>query len=225
MKREKSAGHRSVDKNVKPPKKLNVTVTSDDQSPSGAGQSKEVSDTLFSPSGCPEKADVGGALFYGPPGCEETLMSKDIAGECQANFISMRIAYNVVEGSSQGNSIGAAVLNLLVNEMNNMSPTVSRFDPHSLQRWRASGYGIHNGYLSNYEDELLIMCQVEYEEGVKKIEEIVAVNGVDCVQMVPLDLSAEWSHGGILWDPCRNKGKLKGNGTRDSRIGAGVVGR
>ncbi|GJS89069.1 aldehyde-lyase domain-containing protein [Tanacetum coccineum] len=34
---------------------------------------------------------------------------------------------------------------------------------------RASGYGINNGYLSNCEDELLIMCQVESEEVVGRI--------------------------------------------------------
>ncbi|GKC84518.1 N6-adenosine-methyltransferase MT-A70-like protein, partial [Tanacetum coccineum] len=49
---------------------------------------------------------------------------------------------------------------------------------------RASGYGIDNGYLSNCEDELLIMCQVESEEGVKKIEEIAAVDDVDCWRLV-----------------------------------------
>ncbi|KAK1408973.1 hypothetical protein QVD17_41176 [Tagetes erecta] len=69
---------------------------------------------------------------------------------------------------------------------------------------RASGYGIDNGYLTNYEDELLIMCQVESEEGVKKIEEIAAVDGVDCVQMGPLDLSASM---GYLWDPGNKKVK------------------
>ncbi|KVH95282.1 uncharacterized protein LOC112528078 [Cynara cardunculus var. scolymus] len=67
---------------------------------------------------------------------------------------------------------------------------------------RASDYGIDNGYLSNYEDELLIMCQVESEEGVKKIEDIAAVDGVDCVQMGPLDLSASM---GYLWDPGNKK--------------------
>ncbi|KAH8522199.1 hypothetical protein H0E87_003000 [Populus deltoides] len=67
---------------------------------------------------------------------------------------------------------------------------------------RASGYGIDEGYLSNYADELLIMCQVESEEGVKKAEEISAVDGVDCVQMGPLDLSASM---GYLWDPGHKK--------------------
>lgn len=67
---------------------------------------------------------------------------------------------------------------------------------------RASGYGIDEGYLSNYVDELLIMCQVESEEGVKKAEEISAVDGVDCVQMGPLDLSASM---GYLWDPGHKK--------------------
>ncbi|KAI9173916.1 hypothetical protein LWI28_008757 [Acer negundo] len=67
---------------------------------------------------------------------------------------------------------------------------------------RASDYGINEGYLSNYEDELLIMCQVESEDGVKKIEEIAAVDGLDCVQMGPLDLSASM---GYLWDPGHKK--------------------
>ncbi|XP_057445472.1 uncharacterized protein LOC130737666 [Lotus japonicus] len=63
---------------------------------------------------------------------------------------------------------------------------------------RASAYGIDEGYLNNYLDEILIMCQVESLEGVKKIDEIAAVDGVDCVQMGPLDLSASM---GCLWDP------------------------
>ncbi|KAJ9178517.1 hypothetical protein P3X46_010395 [Hevea brasiliensis] len=67
---------------------------------------------------------------------------------------------------------------------------------------RASSYGIDEGYLSNYEDELLIMCQVETEEGVKKADEIAAVDGVDCIQMGPLDLSASM---GYLWDPGHKK--------------------
>jgi 2-keto-3-deoxy-L-rhamnonate aldolase RhmA len=69
---------------------------------------------------------------------------------------------------------------------------------------RASSYGIDEGYLGNYEDELLIMCQVESEEGVKKVEEIAAVDGVDCIQMGPLDLSASM---GYLWDPGNKKVK------------------
>ncbi|XP_050229359.1 uncharacterized protein LOC126678503 [Mercurialis annua] len=69
---------------------------------------------------------------------------------------------------------------------------------------RASSYGIDEGYLSNYEDELLIMCQVESEDGAKKADEIAAVDGVDCIQMGPLDLSASM---GYLWDPGHKKVK------------------
>ncbi|KAK4802125.1 hypothetical protein SAY86_000328 [Trapa natans] len=67
---------------------------------------------------------------------------------------------------------------------------------------RASNYGIDEGYLSEYSEELLIMCQVESEEGVKKVEDIAAVDGVDCIQMGPLDLSASM---GYLWDPGNRK--------------------
>nr|GEW22224.1 reverse transcriptase zinc-binding domain-containing protein [Tanacetum cinerariifolium] len=42
-----------------------------------------------------------------------------------------------LRGSSQGYSVGAVVLNILVNEKNNMSPKMSRFDPHSLHGWRS----------------------------------------------------------------------------------------
>ncbi|GMH29775.1 hypothetical protein Nepgr_031618 [Nepenthes gracilis] len=67
---------------------------------------------------------------------------------------------------------------------------------------RASGYGIDAGYLGNFEENLLIMCQVESVEAVEKIEEIAAVEGVDCIQMGPLDLSASM---GYLWDPGNKK--------------------
>ncbi|XP_047983016.1 2-keto-3-deoxy-L-rhamnonate aldolase-like [Salvia hispanica] len=69
---------------------------------------------------------------------------------------------------------------------------------------RASGYGIDEGYLSNVEEELLLMCQVESEEGVKNIDEIAAVEGMDCVQMGPRDLSASM---GYLSDPGHKKVK------------------
>ncbi|XP_057977524.1 uncharacterized protein LOC131164397 [Malania oleifera] len=63
---------------------------------------------------------------------------------------------------------------------------------------RASKYGIDAEYLDRCEEELLVMCQVETEEGVKKVEEIAGVEGVDCIQMGPLDLSASMGH---LRDP------------------------
>ncbi|KAK9082462.1 hypothetical protein Syun_031386 [Stephania yunnanensis] len=67
---------------------------------------------------------------------------------------------------------------------------------------RASKYGMNEGYLERYEEELLIMCQVETEEGAKRAGEIAGVEGVDCVQMGPLDLSGSL---GYLWDPGHKK--------------------
>ncbi|KAL1222556.1 hypothetical protein V5N11_018925 [Cardamine amara subsp. amara] len=42
------------------------------------------------------------------------------------------------------------------------------------------------------------MCQIESEEGVKNVDEIVALDGMDCVMMGPRDLSASL---GLLQDP------------------------
>ncbi|CAN6461963.1 unnamed protein product [Victoria cruziana] len=69
---------------------------------------------------------------------------------------------------------------------------------------RASRYGIDDGYLGRCEEELLVMCQIETENAVKKVDEIAAVDGVDCLQMGPLDLSADL---GYLWDPGNKKVK------------------
>ncbi|GJM99321.1 hypothetical protein PR202_ga16411 [Eleusine coracana subsp. coracana] len=67
---------------------------------------------------------------------------------------------------------------------------------------RASNYGLDDSYLSRCEDETLIMCQVETAAGIAEVEAIAAVDGVDVVQMGPLDLSASM---GYLWDPGNRK--------------------
>lgn len=55
---------------------------------------------------------------------------------------------------------------------------------------RASRYGLDACYLDNCEQDLLVLCQVETEAAVNRIPEIAAVEGVDCIQMGPLDLKA-----------------------------------
>ncbi|KAF5478011.1 hypothetical protein F2P56_004605 [Juglans regia] len=69
---------------------------------------------------------------------------------------------------------------------------------------RASKYGIDEDYIDKCESELLIMCQVESEEAVRKVKEIAAVDGVDCIMIGPLDLSVSM---GYLGDP--GNGKVK----------------
>ncbi|WOL13121.1 hypothetical protein Cni_G21890 [Canna indica] len=67
---------------------------------------------------------------------------------------------------------------------------------------RASAYGLDDGYLARCEEELLVMCQVESADAAPEIEAIANVDGVDVVQMGPLDLSASM---GYLWDPGNKK--------------------
>ncbi|KAH0941744.1 hypothetical protein HID58_001381, partial [Brassica napus] len=69
---------------------------------------------------------------------------------------------------------------------------------------RDSKFGFDEEYLRNYTDQLLIMCQIESEEGVKNVKDIVAVDGMDCVMMGPRDLSASL---GLLHDPGNAKVK------------------
>ncbi|KAM0894995.1 hypothetical protein ACQ4PT_024110 [Festuca glaucescens] len=67
---------------------------------------------------------------------------------------------------------------------------------------RASAYGLDDSYVSRCEDDTLIICQVETAAGVAEVDTIAAVEGVDVVQMGPLDLSASM---GYLWDPGNRK--------------------
>ncbi|XP_021757741.1 uncharacterized protein LOC110722758 [Chenopodium quinoa] len=63
---------------------------------------------------------------------------------------------------------------------------------------RASKYGLDPTYLDWCEEELLIMCQVESEEAVNKIQEIAAIDGMDCIMLGPTDLGANM---GYIQDP------------------------
>ncbi|KAK8952216.1 hypothetical protein KSP39_PZI004460 [Platanthera zijinensis] len=71
---------------------------------------------------------------------------------------------------------------------------------------RASAYGIDDGYLARCEEELLLMCQIESATAADNIEAIAAVDGVNCLQMGPLDLSASM---GYLWNPGDRKVREK----------------
>ncbi|KAJ4774788.1 2-keto-3-deoxy-L-rhamnonate aldolase [Rhynchospora pubera] len=88
-----------------------------------------------------------------------------------------------------------------------MAVSYCRFPPRGVRGTahtivRASGYGLDDAYVSRCEEELLIMCQVETTTGIKEIEAIAAVEGVNVIQTGPLDLSASM---GYLWDPGHKK--------------------
>ncbi|MED6127147.1 hypothetical protein PIB30_085350 [Stylosanthes scabra] len=50
---------------------------------------------------------------------------------------------------------------------------------------RASNYGLDQNYLSKCEDDLLIICQIDSEDGLESVKDIAAVDGVDCVMLGP----------------------------------------
>ncbi|ESQ54930.1 hypothetical protein EUTSA_v10027122mg, partial [Eutrema salsugineum] len=55
---------------------------------------------------------------------------------------------------------------------------------------RDSKFGFNKRYLEDYRDNRLIMCQVETVKGLRNINEIMAVDGMDCITTGPRDLSA-----------------------------------
>lgn len=54
---------------------------------------------------------------------------------------------------------------------------------------RGSGWGRNSDYVQMCQDDLLVMVQVETQQGVNAIPEIAAVDGVDAIFLGPFDLS------------------------------------
>jgi 4-hydroxy-2-oxoheptanedioate aldolase len=59
---------------------------------------------------------------------------------------------------------------------------------------RASGYGRIKDYAKRSSDEICLLLQIETVEGLKHLEEIAKVDGVDGVFIGPGDLSADMGH-------------------------------
>lgn len=67
---------------------------------------------------------------------------------------------------------------------------------------RAHGYGeSFSKYLSTANSDLIIMAQIEHEEGVKNIDSILNVSGIDSIFIGPYDLSASMGLPGQVQHP------------------------
>jgi 2-keto-3-deoxy-L-rhamnonate aldolase RhmA len=66
---------------------------------------------------------------------------------------------------------------------------------------RASGWGTQYDYLEQCNNDLLVVVQVETVLGVKNIEEIAEVDGIDMIFLGPMDLSASIGKMGQYEDP------------------------
>jgi 4-hydroxy-2-oxoheptanedioate aldolase len=64
---------------------------------------------------------------------------------------------------------------------------------------RASGWGRNTGYAKEANREVCLLVQVETQEGVRNVDAIAAVEGVDGVFIGPADLSATFGHVGDPW--------------------------
>jgi 4-hydroxy-2-oxoheptanedioate aldolase len=59
---------------------------------------------------------------------------------------------------------------------------------------RAADYGLNTSYLKTIESELCVIVQIETREGLRNLEAIAAVEGVDAVFIGPADLAADMGH-------------------------------
>jgi 4-hydroxy-2-oxoheptanedioate aldolase len=66
---------------------------------------------------------------------------------------------------------------------------------------RASGWGRNPNYAREANGQVCLLVQVETREGVRNLDEIAAVEGVDGVFVGPSDLSAAFGHVGDPWHP------------------------
>jgi 4-hydroxy-2-oxoheptanedioate aldolase len=66
---------------------------------------------------------------------------------------------------------------------------------------RASGWGRNTSYAREANREVCLLVQVETREGVKNLDAIAAVEGVDGVFIGPSDISAAFGHVGDPWHP------------------------
>lgn len=66
---------------------------------------------------------------------------------------------------------------------------------------RASGWGRNTAYAKEANDQVCLLVQVETQEGVRNIDAIAAIEGVDGVFIGPSDLSASFGHVGDPWHP------------------------
>lgn len=66
---------------------------------------------------------------------------------------------------------------------------------------RASGWGRNTAYPKEANDQVCLLVQVETREGVRNVDAIASVEGVDGVFIGPSDLSAAFGHVGDPWHP------------------------
>ena len=71
-----------------------------------------------------------------------------------------------------------------------------------LSATHSTRYGrMNTAYLENFENNMVVICQIETAEAVKNIEEIAAVDGVDMLFIGPYDLSGSIGKLGQFEDP------------------------
>jgi 4-hydroxy-2-oxoheptanedioate aldolase len=81
----------------------------------------------------------------------------------------------------------------------------TRYPPHGVRgvsgSTRAASYGLDTSYLRNAQHEICVIVQIETVEGLRNLESIAAVDGVDALFIGPADLAASMGHLGNAQHP------------------------
>ncbi|MBJ3763038.1 2-keto-3-deoxy-L-rhamnonate aldolase [Maribius pontilimi] len=123
--------------------------------------------------------------------------------------VAMRLPVGDVRLVKQALDLGLQTLLIpMVNTAEQAREMVraTRYPPHGIRgvgaaMARATSYGANTDYLPNACDQICLIVQAETVEALDNLDDIAAVDGVDCVFLGPADLAASLGHLGNTGHP------------------------
>lgn len=126
----------------------------------------------------------------------ETTVSLAMGAECGEADTVIRVRSNSEDEIQRALDVGASGVEIPQIETGTdarAAVNAARFDPigeRGLSQYvRAGKYVGGTDYTEVQNEEILVIVHIEGQEGVENIDEIVAVEGIDCVFLGPYDLS------------------------------------
>ncbi|MCX7704879.1 MAG: aldolase/citrate lyase family protein, partial [bacterium] len=139
-------------------------------------------------------------MEHGVIGIESVeMMAQAVSGTNTVPLV--RVPWNDFVGIKQ--ILDTGVMGLIIPMINTpeqaqQAVMATRYPPHGIRGigpHRASGFGRWiDQYFENANDNILVVIQIEHKLAVENLEEILAVEGIDCVFIGANDLAASMGH-------------------------------